>query len=427
MSCPRPEARASQRTAGLVLCTLVPALVAGACAGPTAAEAPPPDAGPAAVRVLDTPTTTGSTAYALAAGADGAAYLAWIEPVTNAGYALRFSRLENGAWSAARDIARGDDWFVNWADHASLTALPDGTLLAHWLVNTGRKEGAYGYGIRVARSSDRGDTWSTVFEDGMDNVSDYAGFLTFLPGASGAEAVYLKPLTPDDGTAAHGEEEHTKTLAAVSFAADGTPSDQQVVDDDVCSCCTTDMAVTADGLVAVYRDHLPGEIRDISIVRRVDGAWSAPARVAEDGWMIPGCPTNGPVVAARGQRVAVAWFTAAGDTPRVKLALSQDAGRTFAAPIVVDDGNPVGWPDLVMQDDGRVLVSWLERRGEGVGEVLVRRVSADGVPATPLVVAASVSGRATGIPHMIAAGETVIVAWRNERVLSAAVPLRAIP
>jgi hypothetical protein len=131
-------------------------------------------------------------------------------------------------------------------------------------------------------------------------------------------------------------------------------------------------------------------------------------------------------VAARAARVAVAWFTAAKDTPRLKMAFSDDSGASFGAPVVIDDGKPVGWPDVVMLEDGSTLVSWLERRGEGVGEVLVRRVSPGRPPGPPVVVAQSVSGRATGVPHMVRAGDRVLVAWRRERVLTASVPVAAI-
>ncbi|MDH4066901.1 MAG: glycoside hydrolase, partial [Acidobacteriota bacterium] len=151
------------------------------------------------------------------------------------------------------------------------------------------------------------------------------------------------------------------------------------------------------------------------------------APVARDGWKIPGCPTNGPSAAARGSGVAVAWFTAASDTPRLKLAFSDDAGATFGAPVVIDEGRPVGWPDVVLLEDGTALVSWLERRGEGVGEVLVRRVAPGREPGTPVLVAQSVSGRATGVPHMVRVGDRLLVAWRKERVLTAAVPLDAVP
>jgi hypothetical protein len=380
-----------------------------------------------AVRALDTPASAGSQAYSLSAGADGRQYLIWIEPAGDGAHALRFSRLEGQAWLAPREISRGSNWFVNWADHPSLTAQQDGTLLAHWLVHTGKKKGSYGYGVHVARSSDQGATWTIIFEDGMQNVSDYAGFLTFGFEPGGARAVYLSPVAPDTGEAGHDHgPEPVKTLAAVHFDSSGAPIARQVIDGDVCSCCTTDIAATDEGLVAVYRDHLPGDIRDISIARLEPRGWTGPARVHADGWKIAGCPTNGPAVDARGGTVAVTWFTAANDTPRVKLAWSSDRGRSFGSPVTVDDGRPVGWPDVTMVDDGGALVSWLERRGEGIGEVLVRRVSREGVAGRPLVVAQSVSGRATGMPHMVRAGDHVLLAWRTDRVHTALVPISAI-
>ena len=51
-----------------------------------------------------------------------------------------------------------------------------------------------------------------------------------------------------------------------------------------------------------------------------DGAWQDAVAAGADGWHIEGCPVNGPAIAAAGERVAVAWFTAAGDAPRVRFA-----------------------------------------------------------------------------------------------------------
>jgi hypothetical protein len=416
----RVRARAVVRAGAAVLCT---ATIAATLTALPDARTPSPSVVP-----VDTPAAAGSQAYALSVGGDGRTYLVWIEPAGEGLHALKFSRLEGHAWSAPREISRGGNWFVNWADHPSLTALPDGTLLAHWLVHTGRKQGSYGYGIRVARSSDQGATWSTIFEDGMENVSDYAGFLTFGFEPDGARAVYLSPVVPDTGGVGHENgAEPVKMLAAVHMDSRGIPIARQVIDGDVCSCCTTDIAATDEGLVAVYRDHRPGDIRDISIARLESRGWTGPTRVHEDGWKIAGCPTNGPVADARGQAVAVAWFTAANDTPRVKVAFSSDGGRRFSPPVTVDDGRPVGWPDIVMLEDGTAIVSWLERRGEGVGEVLLRRVSADRKAGPPLAVAESISGRATGVPHMVRTGDRVMLAWRKDRVQTAAVPIAAIP
>jgi hypothetical protein len=209
-----------------------------------------------------------------------------------------------------------------------------------------------------------------------------------------------------------------KTFAVARFGPDGGLVSDQPVDADVCTCCSTAVVPTAEGLVAAYRDHT-GPVRDISVLRGTDGRWSAPARVHADEWAINACPTNGPVLAAQGRRVAIAWFTAAADIPRVRVAFSSDAGRTFAPPVVIDGGNPVGWPGLVMLDDDTAVVSWLEATGNGDGELRARRVSVDGRLGTPVVIAAAKAGRSTGIPHLVRVGDRLLAAWRDGRVRTA--------
>lgn len=377
-----------------------------------------------AVQLLPTPAATDSGMYSLTAGGDGRAYLAWLEPVASGGHALRFSRFERDGWSEARTIDTSPNWFVNWADHPSLTATPDGRLFAHWLINTGAKRGAYGYAIHARTSTDAGRTWTPIFDEGVKNIADYSGFLTFLPGSAETIGVYLTPLHPDDSASGH-DEDHIKTVGIARFGADGRAIDRAIVDADACSCCSTDVAMTADGPIAVYRDHGAGEIRDIAIVRRVGGRWTAPAPVHRDSWHIDACPTNGPAVAATGRRVAVTWFTAAEGRARVLAAFSNDSGATFSTPVRIDEGTPAGWPDVVMTDDGRTFVSWLEKTAtNGVGEVRVREVAAAGAGPAHLVATAS-SGRATGIPMLVRQGADLLIAWRDGAVKTARLPIPA--
>jgi hypothetical protein len=209
----------------------------------------------------------------------------------------------------------------------------------------------------------------------------------------------------------------------VQFTPDGTPQPVRVVDTDTCSCCTTSIVQTARGPVVAYRDHEPGEIRDISIVRFEKGRWTEPAPVHRDGWVINACPTNGPVLAASANRVAAAWFTAAHDKPMVKVAFSDDAGATFGTPVVVDGGKPIGWPAIVLLDDGAAAVTWLESIAGGAGEVRLRRVERDGRAGPVALVARAPAGRSTGIPQMVRSGDALIVAWRDGSVKSARMAL----
>ena len=120
----------------------------------------------------------------------------------------------------------------------------------------------------------------------------------------------------------------------------------------------------------------------------------------------------GPAIAAAGPRVAVAWFTAANETPRVNVAFSSDSAAAFGAPIVVDGGRPLGQVDVVFLAEGVALVSWLEQAPKAT-ELRVRRVSPDGTRGEALTVADSSAARSSGFPRMVESRGEVLVAWRD--------------
>lgn len=361
----------------------------------------------------------------LATDAQGGVLLSWIDPAPKDQNSLRYAKWTGAGWSAANTIASGKNWFINWADFPAIAALPDGSLLAHWLTrNAGAK--SYGYGLRVARKAGGSEQWNQIFSASLDNTSDYAGFLSFAVNGNSAGAIYLAPppdapKTGPKGNAHDGDDEveHRKTLRYVSFAPDGKVLHDRELDADTCSCCQTTVVPTSKGVLAAYRDHLDGEIRDIAVTRMVDGVWTRPEPLHRDGWKINACPTDGPSAAARGDNVAVAWFTRAQDKPRVQLALSSDAGVTFSEPVRLDDGNPVGRASASVFDDASYLIAWLERREDGKADLRLRRVDRGGAK-HPSVTAATVSaGRSTGLPRLVVSGDQIILAWRDEQVRAA--------
>ncbi len=184
-----------------------------------------------------------------------------------------------------------------------------------------------------------------------------------------------------------------------------------LIDERVCDCCQTDVAVSASGPVVVYRDRSPEEVRDIYVTRLVDGQWTEGVPVHRDGWVIPACPVNGPAVAARGDELAVAWFTGAGDEPKAQLAFSSDGGVNFGDPVRIDEGRALGRVDVLWLDNGSALVMWLERRPRG-GEVLVRQVWPDGRMGDEALVTTTSAGRDSGFPRMIQDGMgRMVFAW----------------
>ena len=140
-----------------------------------------------------------------------------------------------------------------------------------------------------------------------------------------------------------------------------------------------------------------------------DGLWTTPIRVHEDNWELSGCPVNGPSIAASGDQVAVAWFTAPGDIPAVMLAFSNDAGYTFSEAIRIVRGETFGRVDTLMLDDGSALISWVE--WQGADEVLlVCRATPDGCDG-PHRLAVNSEGNSINFPQIAATPDGLYVAW----------------
>ncbi len=359
---------------------------------------------------IDSPAREGSAQPNLCRDTRGRVYLSWVEKIGDKHHRLRFAVRYGARWSAPQTIAEGENWFVNWADFPSLVVLADQTLVAHWLVKSAAS--TYAYDVKISRSTNGGKSWSKPLVPHRDGTRTEHGFVSLLPMASGrVGAVWLDGRNMKegghDGHDSHGGD---MTLRFATIDAWERISEEALLDGRVCECCQTSAAMTSEGAVAVYRDCSDKQIRDISIVRLQKGQWTEPRTLHADNWQIEGCPVNGPSVAASSRRVAVAWFTAANDAPRVNLSFSNDAGATFGNPIRVNDGSPLGRVEVVLLRGGAALVVWLERTEKGA-EIRARRIRADGSRDESIVVAESVAARASGFPQIVLSGDQVFFAW----------------
>jgi hypothetical protein len=364
------------------------------------------------IRPTESPTNGDSREPELSAARDERIILSWVEKIGEKRYALRTALRDNRGWSEAQTVAQGENWFVNWADFPSVIALDDGSLAAHWLVKSG--SGTYAYNVKIARSKDGGRTWSKPIVPHLDNTQTEHGFVSLIPLSNGrVGAIWLDGRKMKDMKDNHDDGTPSRVSMTLRYAAIdgmGSISDDAQLDERVCECCQTSAALTSDGVIAVYRDRSPSEIRDIYAVRQSNGSWGTPQVVHADNWAINGCPVNGPSIAADGRRVAAAWFTGANDAPRVKIAFSNDAGTTFAKPIQVEEANAVGRVDALLLRDGSALVCWMAGTVES-GEIKVRRVLSDGTLGPASVIAKTDISRSSGFPRMVRLGDEVHFAW----------------
>ena len=366
---------------------------------------------PVIVQHLASPAGPHSAQPHLAADVHGEVVLSWVHQEHSEAI-LRYSVLDDGKWRQPHDVARGENWFVNWADFPSVMPTTPGLWAAHWLVK--RPGGAYAYDIAVALSVDGGGTWGEAVTPHTDGTATEHGFVSLFAWEGAVGALWLdgRNMSTDghDETTAP-QEDGNMTLRSVRIDSDRRFLDPLLLDDRVCDCCQTDVAILPDGPVVAYRNRSSDEVRDIYIARAVHGRWQPPQPVAEDGWKISGCPVNGPAIAADQSRVAVAWFTGAGDAPRVRLARSNDRGASFGTPIDVDAGAALGRVDVEWLDDNAVAVSWLRTGADGDGELCVRRVDTNGNLSRELVVAKTGADRFSGFPQMIRSREGLLFAW----------------
>jgi hypothetical protein len=387
------------RQAGLVMVAVALAIF----------QAPPVDAGSAGgtdytVRFVSmmSPAAPGSLAPRLARTPAGDVVMSWLEPSGGGGHALRFSTLAGDRWSPARQVAAGSDWFVNWADLPSVTPITARDWVAHWLV---RQAGSgYAYDIALSISRDGGATWSRPLKPHDDGTATEHGFVSLFPWSGGFGALWL------DGRHT-GPEKGAMSTRYARFGFDGVIRASGELDRRVCDCCATDVALATSGPVATWRDRTEDEIRDIAVSRFAAGAWQAPVIVGNDRWQIAGCPVNGSAIAARGDRVVVAWYTAPDQQRRVQLAWSRDGGRSFAAPVLVEAGAVSGNVDVVLSADDVAIVSWTGKTPAGQGQLRLRRVPASGDPGPIQVVAEGEMGRGSGFPQLIQARDRLVHAW----------------
>jgi hypothetical protein len=363
------------------------------------------------------PAALGSGEPNLSPGSNDRFHLSWIESSED----LRTVRVasfavDGSAWSAPATVASAASIFANWADFPSVIELGDGTLVAHWLQYLAT--GKYAYGVQMARTGADG-TWGEPWQPHEDASPVEHGFVSVVAADDGGfTAIWL------DGRAfaAAAAEGATGAGADMSvrsrrYDSAGTPGPEEALDLRTCDCCQTGAAQLGSALVVAYRDRSPDEVRDIYTVRRTDEGWSEPQPVANDGWMIPGCPVNGPVVVSTGgESGAVVWFALVDGSPEVKIAFTDDAGATFGIPILIEKGDAVaqtlGRVGLTSLGDGAVLATWLTQVGD-VGEIRYQRYTSGGATGPVGLLATTGAARSSGFPRVAANGDYVAFAWTD--------------
>lgn len=358
---------------------------------------------------------------AIAAGGDGATYVAWVEHGANKEADVFVVRLDKEGRAAGAPVRVNP--FAGAAkawrgDPPTVAVAPDKTLYVCW---TARVAGeTTGTNLYLSASRDEGRTFAApvkVNDDekpashGMHSLAVAADNRVYVAWLDGRNVVHPPaPMSNMNGKPMEHTESNSEAFFA--FSADGgrTFSANKRLAGEVCPCCKTALVAGANNQLYVgWRQVLPGDFRHIAVVSSSDGGqtFAAPQIVSDDNWKITGCPVSGPALAvANDGALRVVWYTA-GERGLAGLywTESRDHGQTFNERRMLADGQVRGNPALLADARNNLLAVW-ENDEEKEPRIFSARLSTDGTATLPAPLAASAE-----LPSVATAGEQLFVGY----------------
>jgi len=390
-----------------LICTAVVFLVLGISFGcKNSTTKPEPNKQLPLVQKMTSPAAMASSLPHIMVNKD-VALMSWVETVDDTLTTLKYSELVDGEWQESESILSGTNWFVNWADYPMISE-NNGSLWSHVLKKSSL--GTYSYDIKM-NVKPKGEThWNTDLCLHTDGTPTEHGFVSIVPYQNNFFVNWLDGRNTEINELG---ERGAMTLRGGVVSATGKLIEEYELDDRTCDCCQTTSAITDNGPIVIYRDRSNKEVRDISIVRQVNGEWTAPKVIHEDDWQIKGCPVNGPKVDVLGNNLVVAWFTGAGNKQKVQLVFSADGGAQFSTPITIVEGRVMGRVDVLWADEEIAVVSWMEANDK-TALFKAMAVTLSGKTSQQQVITEMVDSRKSGFPQMEIMEETLYFAWTEQ-------------
>ena len=371
----------------------------------------------------------------------GSVLAAWIAGDSSA-WNLFFSRSADAgaSWSApVRVTTFANDVVPTGEASPRVVAAAGGRIAVIWprsIPVAGRQWPASA--IRLARSLDGGRTWLPPITLNDDTTSGAAGHNfhgATLVGDSGIITAWLDERHGDSVTARDlnttaGEptsEPDAVVYAAYSpyFGRSWAPN--RPMWGAACPCCRVALArAPGGGAIAAWRQHFPGNIRDI-VVAPVAATRTEPERVHHDDWAYPGCPHAGPAlsIGERGERHVV-WYTGKTGGSGIYYGRLDSAGRVTGAalPLVTGAHLPPSHAATAALADGGALAAF-DVAADGSRSISVARIAPDGSLEWKETVPGSDGGRYPQVA--LAADGAALIAWTGNGASGTEIRLARVP
>jgi YHS domain-containing protein len=234
----------------------------------------------------------------------------------------------------------------------------DGTIIAVYETSAPVEKNNFAGFVHYIVSTDKGKTWSPPVSLSADTAA----------GTSHSFAAVTR-LGDGEIGACWLDESFDKNMTGrpVKFSKtnhENRFTNEMVIDSIACQCCRIAMSSSAEGKIYVaYRDIINDSIRDMSISTSIDNGrnFTAPVPFSNDGWIINGCPHNGPSIAVTSYAAYAAWFTG-GRQRGVYYCELNDKNEAINKQLVSDQGRFI---QLCLLQNGSRVLAYNENVQEG--------------------------------------------------------------
>ena len=342
--------------------------------------ASPPEPARAADSVRVSPEGADASEPAIAAGADGRVFVAYVQKSGEAGdlYVRAFERAAGRLSEPVRVNPTPGQAKTWYGDPPTIAIGAGGEVYVGWTAKY--PGGARGTILYMSVSRDGGKTFGEPVQVNDDAEPASHGMHSMAIAKDGRiyfawlDERYLRKSPPaahaGQGSSPHPAEAEVEPNAELYFAesTDGMKfSSNRKLAGDVCPCCKTSTAISDQGQVAIgYRKVFDGEFRHIAVtsLNGFGDAGSQPVQVSDDGWRINACPVSGPALRWVGDTLEIAWYSGgeSGEKGVYASRWTDGSGRSFEPRRLVAAMQNAGSPEwagerLFWSADGELMGS----------------------------------------------------------------------
>lgn len=182
----------------------------------------------------------------------------------------------------------------------------DGTVIAVYETSVPTEQNRFAGSVKYIVSSDKGKTWSPPHYLHKDTAAgkshSFAAVTRLGDGEIGACWLDVPLYGEGNGRSV----KFSKTNPANRFGH------ETILDSVACECCRIAICSNEKGKIAIaFRDIINDSIRDVSMITSADNGnnFTPAIPFSKDGWVMYGCPHNGPSISIDEKNIYATWFT----------------------------------------------------------------------------------------------------------------------